>query len=519
MPDRRAKKDRRAEGDRRRRRSQRGTSARVAVVELARRHLRIVILDRKTEDSSECAFAKTLLWNHDSFSLQSEEGLAALVKSLKQIATEWGLHGASLRIVLSGEFCITRTFRGASEVVRHEVQQLQQRCQLYLSLGPGEKIVVSNSQWTDARHVHTLAAVCNAKSLNTIHQAAASAGMKVESIEPALVSVCSAVHRLEDEPEEPYFILYLDGSTAEIGICQRGLLLLDYRPDGRTKAPDPFQLICQHRARLQRHAGRQLDGPTPTIRVVYLCGDAAAVDACQQEFAADKSFQPTIIDPHAIRTTWTFAEGLENSEVVPALGAMFSATLAPKDRNAPNFMEHIRSVAREPLRPTLFRSFIPLAAMLLVGLTIFLLNLRQQSKLSGLRSQLSSLAPVQARANALHRKAVQAEVRLQQLNILAAQLSMEPASHVIQKLGHCLPVDVWLQRLEIDDMKSARISGASLLEAGVYDFVHYLEQAPYWHEVALSETQPGISRAGSTVSFHLELNLGGDRSAGQDRRQ
>ncbi len=507
MSDRREKQNRRNRSERRRFRGRCVGSTRIAVVEISRRYLRVVIMDRDEENTSDRVFTETVEWNSNKLSLHTPAGLEALAKGLKQITEEFGLQGLSLKVVLSGEFCVTRAIRGASEVVRFELQRLEQRSRLYLSLGPGKKVVASNAKAVDARHMHALAAACNAKTLDTIHQAAELAGMQVESIEPALVSVSSAVHRLENEPDEPYLILYLDGPAAEIGVCHQGQLLLDYRPGCGANAEDLHQLIRQHRGRLQRHAGRHLDIAPPTISHLFLCGEKAVVDATYAEFTVDDSFQTTRIDPNAIQATWSFPEGEDNSEMVPALGALLSTYLAPADRVAPNFMEYILSISREPLRPTLLRSAIPIAATLLIAMGITFVNFRQQGKLHALQDQLHTLAPVQTEAKELRLQLLRSERKLSQLEHLADGLHAVPANDVLNRIGQCMPNDVWLQQLEINDMQSVQISGASFMEAGVYDFVRWLEQAPGLNEVALQATQAGNSQAGPTVNFGLVLSL------------
>ena len=70
-----------------------------------------------------------------------------------------------------------------------------------------------------------------------------------------------------------------------------------------------------------------------------------------------------------------------------------------------------------------------------------------------------------------------------------------------------MPSDVWLNDLLITEMKHIKLSGSSFLEAGVFDFVHWLEQAPGFEDVALRSTQPSKSKSGPTIDFSVELNL------------
>ena len=78
-----------------------------------------------------------------------------------------------------------------------------------------------------------------------------------------------------------------------------------------------------------------------------------------------------------------------------------------------------------------------------------------------------------------------------------------------------MPSDVWLSQLEVTDRTTVRLHGASYLEAGVYDFVRWLEQAPGFAEVALKRT----SATTSAVGPDDELRAGADAWATLTIRQ
>ena len=82
------------------------------------------------------------------------------------------------------------------------------------------------------------------------------------------------------------------------------------------------------------------------------------------------------------------------------------------------------------------------------------------------------------------------------------------AKDVIARVGHCMPSDVWLSGLTVENMKQMKLSGSSFLEAGVFDFVRWLEQAPGFEDVALRSTRPSQSSSGPAIDFNVELNLG-----------
>jgi len=53
------------------------------------------------------------------------------------------------------------------------------------------------------------------------------------------------------------------------------------------------------------------------------------------------------------------------------------------------------------------------------------------------------------------------------------------------------------------------LSGSSYLDAGIFDFVHWLEQCPDISDVALRSTQPGQNADGPMVNFNVEVNFKG----------
>jgi hypothetical protein len=171
-------------------------------------------------------------------------------------------------------------------------------------------------------------------------------------------------------------------------------------------------------------------------------------------------------------------------------------------------MQHILDSQREPLRPKLMASALPLAATLLVALTLGLLNARQQHVIDAMQRERGQLAAVEAKATEFRLTLMAAQAKVAQLEKLAARLPESLGGDTVVRLGKCMPGDVWLSRVEITDRKRAFLQGASYMEAGVYDFVGWLQQAPGFAEVAIKRTQAASSPAGPTTSFELELKLG-----------
>ena len=189
-----------------------------------------------------------------------------------------------------------------------ELQQLQQRSQLYLLLGTGEKVMVSNSKSLDARHSYAVASVCNANTLDTLYEVSERTGLRIESIEPALVANSRAVGRLQEAPDVPTLLIHMDHTAVEIGVSHKGRLLLEYRP-GSCDTPDELvEVLRTHLGRLERHVSRVLGESTPKLKHIYLSGDRQSVAAALRAFAKVPHIESKIVAPADIQSTWQLAQ-------------------------------------------------------------------------------------------------------------------------------------------------------------------------------------------------------------------
>ena len=517
MPDRRNNTGRRSGFERRRRRDgQRSGADQTVVVEITASALRFAVLSYADSDQPDQVKASSVEWRKDAASLNSEEGLQELTAGLTGIIEDNGLQSARFHIVLGGELCVTRTVQGSSDYVRNELRETEERSRLYLSLGPGEKVMVANTQPIDARHDYAVAAVCNRGTLNSIYESAVNAGLHVESIEPALLSVSRVVERLPDVPDEPCLIMHTDANSVELGVYHEGRLLLDYRPGGRHGSAEVGNVVYTHLSRLKRHTGHRLRSTPPELNRVYLCGDDDAVARAMESFRTYDQFEVSRIAPADIQATWELSEDVQGASIVPALGMMLS-TYMPKDqRGTPNFMQHIIASAREPMRPVLLKSCLPIAAVLLLGLLGFGWVLMEKSQLASLKQELDGMQMVNVQSREARLKLTAAEQKTGQLRKLIAGVEHPSIKKTIVQLGQCMPSDVWLKELAIHDMQKMTVDGSSILEERVFDFVQFLSNVPGFSDVALNSTDPGNSPSGPVVDFNVKVNCDGQQGSAME---
>jgi len=502
VKDRRQDSERRVGGERRR-----PSDARRAIVEICRSMLHLVLVVRGSGEGGDKVITRSVRWRKDATSLHTDRGVQELTEAFRTLVTDERLAGAKLRIALSGEYCVTRVITGPTEDVRREFAELEERSLRYLTLGPGPKSLAGYTQQLDARHQHALLAVANQRTLDMLMRIAGSVGVQIESIEPSLLALSRAQAHLHDACQEACLIIQLDEDVAELGICHGGRLLLDYRPGGKTNAENVADVVALHISRLQRYIERYHSYLEAPLRHVYLAGDADAVARARSKFVKLPDFEVNVLEPGDLDMPWKPAAEQPGTDLAAALGSAMALYSTSGEAEGPNLIESALAQLRQPIRPILLRSLLPIAAVMLVAVGLLVLQLKQWRETAAIAQDLEQLAPVCTHATELRLKLVAADAKLTQLTALEQDLPQPDWQQVLTRISQSMPDDVWLDRLSVQDGKSAAIIGASYTDGGVYDFVGYLKQVPNVAEIALEATGVGQSTTGPTTSFNLQLTL------------
>ncbi len=512
--DRRMSAERRAVGERRK-----PAEGRCVIIEVCRSMLHLALLARNQsgDQTGDRVVTRSIRWRKEANSLHTEQGIAELTDALRTLVNEERLSGAKVRIALGGEYCVTRVITGPTDDVRREFSELEERSLRYLTLGPGPKALAGNTQQLDARHQHALLAVASQRTLDRLMEAANSLGVQIESIEPSLIALSRAQSHLKSACEEACLIIQLDEDVAELGICHRGRLLLDYRPGGHTNAENVADVVAQHISRLQRYVERSHSYLNAPIRHVYLAGNADAVARARKQFAKLPNYDVRVFDPADINMNWKHAGDTPGTDLAAALGTAMTFYSEMVEQQGPNLIERALALHREPMRPILIRAALPFAAVILLAAGLFTFHLNQWREKASIQAELESLAPVCAHATELKLKFVSAERKLAELSGLEKQLPQQHWQEIFNRIGQSMPDDVWLDRFSIRDGLSATLAGASYTDEGVYGFVGYLKQVPDIAEIALEGTGLGQSANGPTTNFTLQLTLA--NTSGQSEKE
>jgi hypothetical protein len=447
----------------------------------------------------------SVLWKKRASTLHSPIGVAEMSDALREILGQHRLSGAKATLVLNGAFCVTRVVRDTVDRVRREIAELEDRCQHYLALGPGPKTLAVSIRQVDARHQHALATVCNQKTLDAIYHAAGAAGLKLDRIEPSLVALCRLVGHLEPADKSPSTIIHLDESGAELGIAHGGELLLEFRPGGKGERHNAADLVKQHLERLQRYCQRHFSSEFGVLRRVYLCGPAAIVDQVRSGLADHGQLTPELLDLSRFHVRGSSLSA--GAPAAAAIGACLAARHRSSQAAAPNLMDRMATLRRDDLGRTLAKYLVPIAAMVLVAVGLAAANLVQARACRDLDGRLAAIAPAQAEARKLKLVLTRSEQKLTNLNWIEQGLRNPGWSDLVTVIGQCLPPDVWLDRIVVDEQGRMTLAGSSFADAGIYEFVDGMKDVPAVSDVALKATHPGGSILGPVTNFDVECKF------------
>lgn len=498
--DRRDEAERRHSGDRRR-----PSDARHAVFELCRSMLHLALVVRTAEGQQ--LVTRSVRWRTTAMTLHTDRGVEELTDAFRRLVEDERLAGAKIRIALSGEFCVTRVVTGPTDEVRREFAGLEERSLRYLTLGPGPKALSRSFQQLDARHQHALLTVTSQKTLDLLMTVANAVGIQIVSIEPSLIALSRAQANLRDGCRDACLLIQLNEATAELGVCHRGRLLLDYRPGGNTSAENIADVVAQHSSRLTRYLSRYHSYLDTPLRHIYLTGEPTAVEIARQRIARLPQLHVQVLDPGELIVEWQHAGAAPGTDMAAALGTALSLVPGTAESLGPNLIEGTLAQLRVPLRPILIRSLAPIAAMLLVAATLLAMHVWDRGKATALQAELNELSPILGRASELRHQLTAAEAKLVQLRHLQEHLPQCDWQRLLTRVGQSMPEDVWLDRLSVRDGQIATLGGASYTDSGVYDFVSYLKAVPDVADVALEGTGVSQSPTGPTTTFNLKATL------------
>lgn len=509
---RRSQSERRAGNDRRR-----NADRRTPLIHITPTMLRVLIVVDRAEGERGLAICRSIPWQVDSSTLHSPQGAAELSAAMSKLASEERLAGTNAEVLLSSQLCVTRAVTGVLDDVQRESASLRERSQLYLSLGPGSKVISTSSTPLDARHAHALLTVATEQTLQVVLQAVDAAGIELAGIRSAQVALARVAHHMDDQQPGAHLIVDIDDQHVELGVVSAGRLFLDYRPGGEATIEDLSGLLTQHHTRLQRYCQRRHGLKGNQLDQVIVSGPVEQAQAAITGLKQAERFKVQLLTLHEDRLPWELRGEQLKPEMAAAVGAGLGLELEDHERG-PNLIDELISNARPPIGKLLIKKLAPLAAIFLLAAMLGGVNWEIHREVRNMQRELDILSPKVARAAELRLRLIADQTELRQLDLLAERIPARPYAVLLRNLTQTVPGEVWLSSVTIDGSQAAMLAGSSYVESSIYDLVGHLQHMPSVIDVALQGT--GVSRSSqqnsTTFDIHLDLDFAGKADEPQE---
>jgi Tfp pilus assembly protein PilN len=488
-------------------RSKRKQPSSAIALEVSRNDLTMVIADYSR--GTPRIRGQHMVWRQESTSLNSEDGIRELTAALKTLVTNEKQAGASIRVALSSDFCVTRVVAGESEAVADEIRELRERSAHYLWLGAGNKAVAESCRSIDAKQIQTWLTITNEDTLNNIVRVAEQAGLHVDLVEHSMVALCRAVGNMGRDTESPVIIVELNENGLDLGVSYRGNLLFDYRPGGIDCKERTAEIVGRHLERIQRYCNRFFRFASGKIERVFLSGNAEDIPHVQRQFEACEELTAETLDPRSVCPDWVYDENVTaNSHFIGALGCLLvpqeQLELPPTDRGMTDLMDHFYRGRRAPLLPALAKLAWPIAATLLLAVGVFAVAFQENQQAAAVESENATMEMVRARVRDMKFTMENMLTRTDYLRQIDSQLLNPPWNDLISMIGHCLPQGTWLDNVRIDHSGLVSVTGTSATEDTVFEFVRYLKQVPLLTNVNLEAQRPTRVANGRAITFEIK---------------
>ena len=486
------------------------TGRRNAVLELSREYLTLSVLHAVGDQYR--LHSRRTAWSQDPSNTVVEIDRVTVAAKLREMIGDEKLAGTPVQLVLSGDFCVTRTVAGSREQVDRELRDLRERCGLYISLGQGPKAFSESVRIIDARRAQGSMTVTNRESLTAITNGIRESGLKVRSIEHSLVALSRAVGQTGRDAQLPVIIVELNQRGIDLGISFQGRLLLDYRPGGLSRMPGEQRqlasIILKHLGRIRRYCHRYFQYSGGKLEQIVLCGEGGEVDVLRQHFDAETDMQAVILHPREVCPAWVFnGDEADDGCLLPSLGALLNIESTSRD-DSPNLLTPLLLSQREALGPALRRYGWPIAVVIVLTMLGYLAGFYENWQSAHLAATVS-----QARADAGLLASRQVELtsvndKMRHLTKLGQSLGAPAWDEFLADVSGCLPRGAWLESLKIDRNGTVYLFGPSFKEEHIYELVEQLKQVPHLSEVVLEGTRPTRLDSGKATLFDVKCTYG-----------
>ena len=446
-------------------------------------------------------------WNPERFNLQSPEAADRLTTALVSIARQHHLHRRDTRLCLDDAWCVTRVVTGDSEAVQRELDAIQVRSQLYISLGLGEKLTGNLRETTDGQHEYALTSIVNLRTMQVIYNAMAAARIRLESIEPVTLSITRGVGLLGADKHHPILFVSVDKNRCDLAISRSGRLMLSYRISGAIQPQAIADQILSHMTRLRRFCERVRSQQGASLESIYVLGDRSIADPLAEILrgAGDRIHVANLVVPDSIHSPTSLDVPNEVSM------ALWAARQWNNERSdllpAPDLLSQLSNLQREPLARRLVRSFYPVAIAAGLILMVSMMYFNDYRKLASLQSRLDSVSAEVAIAEGELSDWDAKQRLVSSYRRLREQTVVTRLDELILAIAPCLPLNTRLDSLSLNDDKTLSLRGTMIASDQTYEMLLALKQIPEIKQVSLESVNAVGDAREKQLQFDVRCKL------------
>jgi hypothetical protein len=447
-------------------------------------------------------------WNPNGLRLQTAEAAHRLTTTLTGLAKNHALHKRDVRLCLDDALCVTRVVTGDREAVERELEAIQSRSQLYLSLGLGEKLTGNLREITDGQTEYALTSIVNQRTIQTIYNAIAAARIKLEAIEPVTLSITRGVGLIGADQDQPVLFVSVEANRCDLAIARSGRLMLSYRISGVREPKAIADLVLSHMTRLRRFCQRVRSQEGNVLEHVYVFGDTDLAHPLSMmlDESPDRIRVAKLDVPRELETV---AQSNVPEEVGLALWAACQWNEGRSDLlPAPDLLEQLLALQKKSVSERLIANFYPSAIAGCLILLVSIFFFRDRNELVTLQEQRVA---VSERASDIELQLAQwDEKRLvvegyQRLIKLNKNIRFD---ELVTTLAPCLPPNTRLETLTFNDDKTLSMRGTMIASDQTYEMLSTIKKIPMISQVSLESVNAVGESRDNQLQFDVRCNLG-----------
>ncbi len=464
----------------------------------------------KEDEFDQGSRLKSVVWNAERLPMTSADAQKKLVDALTEVMRHSGQHRTPVRLCLGDSMCVTRVSTGDSHRVQREVDDIQNRSQLYLSLGLGDKLTGQVRLSDPSGSEYALTSIVSQRVIQQIYSACRAASVRLASVEPVTLSVTRAIGKLGLDAKQPVLQIFTDDNRCDLAISCQGRLMLSYRVGGWKNIEDAAGLVASHMARLKRFCERYRVVDNAKLENVLLFGSDESVQVFHDKLIVhDPDFKTVANAKDVIRQSQTTPCDGDVSAIVQLamMGAFAQQEHDPDVIPVPDLLQRLEALQPRSPFHRYVSAFWPAAAALVTIVALWSFSWVQERRLSEMRIFLQDLTEQVREAETQLAGEEQKQEWLRRMQAVDRTIQRNDWRALVSSTARCLPENAKLENITISSATKLSLKGTMADEDRSYEMISSLKTLPLISNVSVESISSMDSRGVDQMQFDVRCEI------------